>query len=210
MQFRYGSGLRGRILLILLTVYALVMIIPDLYRIERPLGSLGFASNNDGLIYDIRGPFPTDASSPAWQAGIRPGDQLDLGAMRCIPINTDACGTMLGLWAGLNYVMQGRHSTLMLVARSENPARQVTLVAQPRPRSRILDLVLALDQVAGILFVLGAAWLVWIRPGAVTWGFFVYAVQFNPGHVGQAYAWLQQWPAALLAQEVVGSSRADT
>jgi hypothetical protein len=78
----------------------------------------------------------------------------------------------------------------------------VTLVAQPRPRSPLLNFVLVLDQIAGILVVLGAAWLVWIRPGGMTWGFFAYAIQFNPGQAFQFYGWLQQWPAALLAQEV--------
>ena len=60
-----------------------------------------------------------------------------------------------------------------------------------------------LDTLAGILVVLGAAWLVWTRPGAMTWGFFVYVIQFNPGQAFQFYAWLQQWPQALLVQDVV-------
>jgi hypothetical protein len=73
----------SRLLLIGLTVWGLVMIVPDLVRVLQPLGSLGFLADNDGLIYDIDGPFPDEASSPAWRAGIRDGDQLDLDAMRC-------------------------------------------------------------------------------------------------------------------------------
>ena len=38
----------GRILLIGLTVWALLMIAPDLYRVVDPLGSAGFAADNDG------------------------------------------------------------------------------------------------------------------------------------------------------------------
>ena len=60
-----------------------------------------------------------------------------------------------------------------------------------------------LDTIAGILVVLGAAWLVWTRPGLMTWGFFIYVIQFNPGQAFQFWAWLQLWPRALLAQNVI-------
>ena len=50
-----GASLGGRILLALLTLYALAMIAPDLIRIVRPLGAFGLATNADGLIYDVRG-----------------------------------------------------------------------------------------------------------------------------------------------------------
>ena len=62
---------------------------------------------------------------------------------------------------------------------------------------------MALDTIAGILVVLGAAWLVWTRPGAMTWGFFVYVIQFNPGQAFQIWAWAQLWPWALLAQDFI-------
>ena len=200
---RIGTGVGGRILLALLTLYAIAIIAPDFCRIGHPLGSFGLNSNGDGLIYDVQGPFVGETELPAWQAGIRPGDRLDLAAMRCIPLNTDLCASMLALWGGLNYVLPNRKATLLLAAAGDHPARQVTLVAQPRPRGLVLDFVLLLDQIAGIMFVLGAAWLVWIRPGRMTWGFFAYAIQFNPGQAFQLYAWLQQWPVALLTQEVV-------
>jgi len=47
-------------------------------RVVHPLSSFGFYANNDGLIYDVTGPFADEASSPAWQAGLREGDQIDL------------------------------------------------------------------------------------------------------------------------------------
>ncbi len=79
----------------------------------------------------------------------------------------------------------------------------MSLVAEQRPRSVAVDIVLVLTQIAGVLVVLGAAWLVWIRPGPMTWGFFVYVLYFNPGFSSQFAAWLQQWPPALLAQNVL-------
>jgi hypothetical protein len=36
--------------------------------------------------------------------------------------------------------------------------------------------VVALDQIAGILVVVAAAWLVWTRPGPMSWGFFLYVM----------------------------------
>ena len=103
---------------------------------------------------------------------------------------------------GSNYLFPGREVTLALRADEERPARTVTLTAEPRPSNWLLRIILLLQQAAGVAVVLGAAWLVWIRPGPMTWGFFAYVIFFNPGQAFVFYAWLQQWPAALLAQHV--------
>jgi hypothetical protein len=200
MQERQRLGLGGRVLLALLTLYALVQIVPDFYRIAHPLASFGVSVDNDGTIYDVRSPFSEDASSPAWRAGIRPGDQLDLARMRCIPVDTEVCASMLAVWGGLNYVLPGRSGTLRLAAVGDRPARDVALTAETRQVTRLHLFVLLLDQVAGVLVVLGGAWLVWLRPGGMTWGFFAYVIEFNPGQAYQFYSWLQQWPVALLTQ----------
>jgi hypothetical protein len=202
MGDRNGASLFGRIALLLLTIYALAMIAPDLLRVARPLASFGLAVNGDGLIYDVQGPFASEEDSPAWRARLRAGDRLDLGAMRCAPVDTVVCASMLSQWGGVNYVMPGREATLV-IASAERPAREVKLTAEPRPANRLLDLVVVLDTIAGILVVLGAAWLVWTRPGTMTWGFFVYVIQFNPGQAFQFWAWLQLWPRALLAQNAI-------
>jgi hypothetical protein len=200
---RSGASLFGRAVLILLTIYALAMIAPDLLRVVRPLGSFGLATNGDGLIYDVQGPFASEEVSPAWRAGLRVGDRLDLAAMRCAPVDTNVCASMLSQWGGVNYVMPGREATLFIAAAEKRPAREVRLIAVPRPANRLLDLVVALGTIAGLLVVVGAAWLVWTRPGAMTWGFFVYVIQFNPGAAFQFWAWLQLWPWALLAQDAI-------
>jgi hypothetical protein len=37
----------------------------------------------------------------------------------------------------------------------------------------------------------------------MTWGFFVYVIQFNPGQAFQLWAWAQLWPWALLVQDAI-------
>ena len=91
----YGAvrSLMGRVVLALLTLYALAVILPDFARVGRPLGSFGLATNGDGLVYDVQGPFETEDASPASRAGLHVGDRLDLWAMRCAPIDTALCAS---------------------------------------------------------------------------------------------------------------------
>ena len=196
----YGPMARHRTLLIGLLLWALLMIVPDLTRVAQPLGSLGFYANNDGLIYDVAGPFPDPSASPAWKAGIREGDRIDLSRMRCLPYDAATCASTLAALGGVQYVLPGRSATISLVSASDGLPRQVTLVAVQAPANWLVRGVLLLDGVAGILVVLAAAWLVWTRPGAMSWGFFLYLIWFNPGLTYVFYAFLQQWPPALLAQ----------
>jgi len=202
MSERKSTKLGRGVLLALLTLYALAMILPDFARIVRPLGSFGLTTNADGVIHDVQGPFTAEDESPAWRAGLRVGDHLDLEGMRCVPVDTEICASNLALWGGVTYVMPGREATLLVKASGEQPGREVKLIAEPRPRTLALGVVTLLDQIAGALVVLGAAYLVWIRPGAMTWALFAHTIQFDPGQSFQFYAWLQQWPRALLAQDV--------
>ena len=198
-----GASLFSRVALLLLTLYALAMIVPDLLRVVRPLGSFGLAMDGDGRVYDVQGPFEAEHDSPAWRAGVRAGDRLDLAAMSCAPVDTIVCASLLSQWGGVTYVTAGREATLIFAPSPEHALQEVKLTAEPRPTNRLLDVVIVLDTIAGILVVLGAAWLVWTRPGLMTWGFFIYVIQFNPGQAFQFWAWLQLWPRALLAQNVI-------
>ena len=202
-----GRGLSiNRTLLVAFTLWALAMIVPDLYRLVHPLGSFGFYANNDGFITDVRGPFPNELASPAFQAGLRPGDRLDLAQMRCIPINTLICSSAMAALGGMRLVSNYQRAELALVATSERPARQVDIVAKQRPYNWWVLAVLLLDQLAAILVILAAAWLVWTRPGVMTWGFFLYVIWFNPGQSSEYYALLQYYsPAALLTQNIAGA-----
>src|SRR5437762_7068749 len=90
----------GRALLVALTFWALAMVVPDFYRLYQPLGSFGFYANNDGIITDIQGPFLEQTASPAYRAGLRVGDRLDLAQMRCIPIRTLRCASAMAALGG--------------------------------------------------------------------------------------------------------------
>src|SRR4029450_10532149 len=94
----------ARALLVALTFWALAMIIPDFYRLYQPLGSFGFYANNDGIITDVQGPFHKQTDSPAFQAGLRVGDRLDLEHMRCSPINTLRCASAMAALGGFRLV----------------------------------------------------------------------------------------------------------
>ena len=197
--------IQSRILVVVLMLWGIAMIVPDFVRVARPLGSFGFYANNDGLIYDVTGPFPDEASSPAWRAGIRAGDRLDLLRLECEVDELTSCGNALALLGGLEFVLPGSSATLPLAATGSAPARDVTLIAVQRPSNFLIRVVVMLDQVAGILVVVAAGWLVWSRPSAMRWGFFLYANWFNPGQVYAFYAILQQWPLLLIAQDVAAS-----
>src|ERR1700722_5257184 len=124
MADRNGKSLFGRIALLILTVYALVMIAPDLVRVVRPLGSFGLAMDGDGRVYDVRGPFEAEQDSPAWRAGLRAGDRLDLAAMRCAPVDTSVCASLLSQWGGVTYVTAGREATLVVASATETSGRE--------------------------------------------------------------------------------------
>jgi hypothetical protein len=194
----------NRPLLIVLLIWALLMIVPDLARVVRPLASFGFYTDGNGVVYDARGPFDEDALSPAWAAGIRAGDQLDLSRMRCLPFDRERCAAVLTVVGGIQNVLPGRTLTLDFAASEGQAARQVTIAAAPRTPNWLVRGVLLLDQIAGILVVLAAGWLVWTRPGPMSWGFFLYIIWFNPGQSFEFYAHLQRWPLLLLAQNVAG------
>ncbi len=197
--------MRGRVLLVLLSLWALAMIVPDLVRVVRPLGAFGFYANNDGLIYDVTGPFANNAQSPAARAGLRVGDQIDMRHMRCLDYDAERCAGILAALGGIQLVVPGRNLTLALEPNGEQPAREVTLTAEVRPSNWLARAMLVLTQIAGIAVVIAAAWLVYTRPGPMSWGFFLYAIWFNPGQAYEFYAQLQKWPLALLAQNIAGS-----
>ena len=196
---------RQRILLIVLLAWALVMIVPDVLRVVQPLGSFGFYADNDGVIYDVIGPFDETYQSPAWYGGMRDGDRLALSKLRCFPYDPTTCGNALMVLGGHQYVLKGQQATFNLKATGDRPARQITLIAAQVPANPFERFIVLMDQIAGILVVVAAAWLVWTRPGRMSWGFFLYVMWFNPGQYYAFYALLAQWPLVMLGQNIAGA-----
>src|SRR4029453_8745409 len=97
--------------------------------------------------------------SPAFQAGLRAGDRLDLEQMRCIPISTLRCARAMAALGGFRLVTNEGHAELVLAATPDRPAREVEIIAKQRPSSGSVRAVLLLDQLAAMLVILAAAWL---------------------------------------------------
>ena len=135
---------------------------------------------------------------------MRAGDKLDLARLKCSFRDLVTCGYALAAVGGVQYVLPGRTAVIPLMANHGRPARQVALLAEQRPANFVVRAVVLLSQIAGIIVVIAAAWLVWTQPSAMSWGFFLYVNWFNPGQAYAYYAILQQWPLVLLAQDIAG------
>ncbi len=128
----FGGGVVGRLFLILVTSWTLVMITPALYRVFVPLAAFGLSVDNDGVVTDVHAPFAAGETSPAAAAGIVEGERVDLRAMRCIPIDSDRCDDTLALFgglAGLHYFLPGSRLDADLLSTGGNEARTLHLDA---------------------------------------------------------------------------------
>jgi hypothetical protein len=180
--------------------------VPSFYQVAAPLASFGLSADNNGRIFDTVSPFANADESPAAAAGLLHGDRLDLGRMRCTNPLSPNCVSLvavLGGLGGLQYVRPGSRITLSVVPRHGGPTHTVRLAASLAPLSVAARLVLLADTVVGVLFIAVAFHLVWTRPGRMTWGFFLYAIWFNPGQDYAFYALIQPWPLAVLAEQFV-------
>jgi hypothetical protein len=198
----------SRLVLIALALWALAMIVPGLQRVFDSLGSYGLSINNDGVVTDVLAPFQSAAESPAATAGIVPGDRIDLKSMRCLPPNTPQCAsliTLLGGLAGMQGALIGREITVRILPQSGGAPKEVTLQSVSASLGFLERIVQLADTLAGIIVICIGFWLVWTRPGWMTWGLFLYVIWINPGQTVTYYALIQRWPFAVLAQELAES-----
>jgi hypothetical protein len=198
----------SRLLLIALALWALAMIVPGFQRVFDSIGSFGLSVNNSGVINDVSGSFETAAESPAALAGIVPGDRLDLKAMRCMPVSTPQCASLVSILGGLAGVpgsLTGHRITLRILPKSGGPPKDVELEAVSVSLGPFERAVVFADTIAGIIVICIGFWLVWTRPGWMTWGLFLYVIWINPGQVVTYYALIQRWPLAVLVQELAES-----
>jgi hypothetical protein len=82
---------------------------------------------------------------------------------------------------GFRLLINGSRAEIVIAGTASQPPREVRLIARQRPYDGWVLAVVLLDQLAAVLVILAGAWLVWIKPGLMTWGFFLYAIWFNPG-----------------------------
>ncbi len=179
--------------IIVLTAWALVVIVPDTTRPFSSLGTIGMDADNNGRVVSV------DPGGPAERAGIvpfgkrTPGDVIDLKATP----HDGLVEVFRGL-GGMQYLKVGRKVPLDLVAPNGTPLA-VTLTAERKRLSLPDDIVLELDQVLAVGFILLAAFLAWVHPRRSTFGFFLFSIWFNPGQYFAFYADLS--PNVMLYQE---------
>src|ERR1700677_4309971 len=158
----------GRLLLGVLTLWALAMIVPGLQRVFDSLSSFGLSVDNDGMVTDVLTPFRSAAESPAAASGVVPGDRIDLRAMRCIPLGTPQCASLiavLGGLGGMQSVLPDRQITLTIDPSSGGSPKTVEIQSAPAPLDSAERVVLFADTVMGSVVIIVAFWLVWKRPG---------------------------------------------
>lgn len=190
-------------------IWALAVVVPDLYRLARPLGTLGFTADNDGLVIDVEDGGPAgQAILPGMVRSLQSGDRIELGSAPCWRALRPACGSFLAVFGGmggLTYVWPGTSVRLPIAPEYDRNIGSVivNLVAAPAKQSWLDWIFLLADEIAGVLFVWGAFQLAWRAPSRMTSGFFLYAMWFNPGQYFTFYALLQAYPPALLLQEAL-------
>ena len=180
------------------------MIVPGLQRVIDSMGSFGLSVDNDGIVTGVVDPFRSAADSPASLAGIVPGDRIDFKTMRCIPLDTPQCASLVAVLGGLGgaqFSVPQRKITLTIEPTSGGPLKTVNLESVPAPLNSPERIVLLADTVVGVVVIVIAFWLVWTRPSWMTWGLFLYVIWVNPGQSFTYYALLQRWPLAVLVQE---------
>jgi len=199
----------GMVLVVVLAAWALLVTMPDALRVVQPLGMLGFTADNDGLVSAVA------PGGPAERAGVRAGDRIALDAMSC-RVSRDGCRQLFfvfGGMGGLQYVRSGAHVALQFRRADQPPGSRPALhavidaVREPQGRDgaghALWIAALVADELGALAFILCAAVLVWRGPCAMTAGFFLYALWFNPGQYFEFYSWLQGHVAAMIAQETL-------
>ncbi len=182
-----------------------------------PLAILGFQADNDGKVTSVEAaaechewPAPaangadrtpadgaahpaethadkTTVHCPAWVAGIRENDRIDLRSPE----------TFRRAVNGLIFVAP--HQPVKLdVLKPTGPSRQVvTLIPAPEEMSGWDRLWLFTAQLSSIVVFIGfCGYLVWRHPTAETWGLFLYSLWFNSG---QYFVWYANLPEGVLA-----------
>ena len=183
--------LTNKILICAIALWAIAVIAPDFARAFATYNKLDIEVDNDGRIFQL------GEGAGRVASGLR----IDT---RCTDLRDLA--VVLGGMGGRQFVRPDLSEVRLCVypeTGDPSSASLVTYPAKAAPLDILGRVTLVLDQIFGVLFILSTAWLVWRRPDVMSWGFFLYAVWFNPGQYYALYSELQRWPRVLLVQEVL-------
>lgn len=184
-----------RFAILVLAGWGVLTIAPDLLRVLGDYDALSFSADNDGYIYEVTPP-KTGASDT-----VQPGDRIDL-RRSALPDLLAVFGGM----GGMQYVRRDLDVHLYICPKAAPVCSSATselrhFKSSPSPLGLMTRLMLFADEILGMGFIGLAAVIVWQRANLMTWGFFLYALWFNPGQYFTFYAELQRLPWALLIQE---------
>jgi hypothetical protein len=128
--------------------------------------------------------------------------------MHCKHPFSDTCANIVSVmsdFGGVQYTLRHKQITLLVLPPHGGTPLQFHLRPADAPLHWLSRIVLLADTIVAILFVGVAFNLVWTRPSTMTWGFFLYAIWFNPGSDYAFYSLLQYWTPAVLIEQVVES-----
>ena len=153
----------GPIIVALLAAFTLGITLPDVVRgFDHPGYDFGYRTDNSGFVTDV------EAGSPAAKADLRKGDRLDI-------LHTPR-EHISAAYLGATIIP---HERVEMAFIRDGKARLLSMTADlPEPTYR-RPLVLA-RELAGLVFILVGATLVLLRPGPMTWGFYLFCCGFDP------------------------------
>ncbi len=192
------SNTWNRALVVVLALWGAGLIAPEFARVVSNYGTLGFEANNNGVITSVDDGSP--ATAPA--ADLHRDDCIDLRRT-----DLDDRLAVFGSMGGMSYVRPDREVTLYVASGScDDVAARATkrvISADIAPMTTANRAVLLATQIMGLFFIWVAAVLVWQQPSAMTWGFFLYAIWFNPGQWFVSYAELERHWYWLMPQQAL-------
>jgi hypothetical protein len=155
------------IVVALLAALMLGTTLPDVVRVfDHPIYEFGYRIEYSGFITGI------EAGSPAAKAGIQQGDRLDILSTPRDRISAAYLGGTIV-----------PHESVAMGIMRDGKTRLVSLTADLPEPAYTRPLVLA-RELAGLVFVLVGAMLVLLRPGPMTWGFYLFCCGLNPAPSG--------------------------
>jgi len=159
---RARSSLRI-VVVALLSLWTLFTTMPSAVALWMPQGTVGIHADYDGRIFAV------DAGSAAALAGIAPGDRIDL---RTTP-------SAFRLFASPAAPLSSPGGSITLRIVREGTSRTVMLTPALHTLSAGDKLSVLARIVSTLLYVVIGSMLVWLRPSAATWGFFLSCLGIN-------------------------------